>query len=77
MLTWRRARTLPRTNEIEVESERRAKAVLESQETQLVADLHAKEAALTLQAARIVAPADSTRRAAGETGTTGSRVPRL
>jgi membrane fusion protein (multidrug efflux system) len=41
------ARTLLRSNELAVEAERRSKAVLESQEVQLVADLHAKEAALT------------------------------
>ena len=40
------ARTSLRTNEINVESERRSKAVLEAQELQLVADLHSKEAAL-------------------------------
>ena len=47
------------------EAERRSKAVLESQEKQLVADLHAKEAALevaqvNLGYTRIVAPADGT-----------------
>jgi membrane fusion protein, multidrug efflux system len=36
-----------RSNEIAVEAERRGKAVLESQDQQLIADLHAKEAALT------------------------------
>lgn len=41
------AKTSLRSNEISVESERRTKTVLESQERQLVADLHAKEAALT------------------------------
>ena len=41
------ARTLLRSNELAAEAERRSKAVLESQEVQLVADLHAKEAALT------------------------------
>ena len=59
------ATTLLRSNQIGVEGERRAKAVLESQEAQLVADLHAKEAALTvaqvnLGYTRIVAPADGT-----------------
>jgi membrane fusion protein (multidrug efflux system) len=59
------ARTLLHSNEIAVESERRSKAVLESQEMQLVADLHAKEAGLTvaqvnLGYTRIVAPADGT-----------------
>jgi membrane fusion protein, multidrug efflux system len=42
------ARTSLRTNEINVETERRSKAVLESQDLQLLADLHAKEAALTV-----------------------------
>ncbi len=41
------ARTLLRGNELAAEAERRSKAVLESQEVQLVADLHGKEAALT------------------------------
>jgi membrane fusion protein, multidrug efflux system len=59
------AKTLLRTNEISVEAERRAKTVLESQETQLVADLHAKEAALTvaqvnLGYTKIFAPSDGT-----------------
>jgi len=53
------------SNESATEAERRSKVVLESQETQLVADLHAKEAALTvaevnLGYTRIVAPADGT-----------------
>ena len=42
------AKTSLRSSEIAVETERRTKAVLESQEHQLVADLHAKEAALTV-----------------------------
>jgi membrane fusion protein (multidrug efflux system) len=42
------AKTSLRSNEIAVEAERRTKAVLDSQEHQLVADLHAKEAALTV-----------------------------
>jgi membrane fusion protein (multidrug efflux system) len=59
------ARTLLRSNELAVEAERRSKAVLESQELQLVADLHAKEAALAvaqvnLGYTRILAPADGT-----------------
>ena len=41
-------KTLLRSNELAVEAERRTKAVLESQEVQLIADLHAKEAALTV-----------------------------
>jgi len=52
-----------RSNEVAVEAERRAKTVLESQEQQLIADLHAKEAALTvaevnLGYTKIAAPAD-------------------
>ena len=59
------ARTVLRSNELGVEAERRSKAVLESQELQLVADLHAKEAALAvaqvnLGYTRILAPADGT-----------------
>jgi membrane fusion protein (multidrug efflux system) len=40
------AHTLLRSSEAAAEAERRGKAVLESQETQLVVDLHAKQAAL-------------------------------
>jgi membrane fusion protein, multidrug efflux system len=59
------AKTLLRSNEDGVEAERRTKAVLESQEVQLVADLHAKQAALTvaqvnLGYTKIDAPADGT-----------------
>ena len=59
------ARTLLRSNESATEAERRGKAVLGSQEAQLVADLHAKEAALVvaqvnLGYTRILAPADGT-----------------
>jgi membrane fusion protein (multidrug efflux system) len=59
------ARTLLRSNELGVEGERRSKSVLESQDMQLVADLHAKEAALTaaeinLGYTRIAAPGDGT-----------------
>jgi membrane fusion protein, multidrug efflux system len=59
------ARTLLRSNELAVEAERRSKQVLESQEVQLIADLHAKEAALVvarvnLGYTRIEAPADGT-----------------
>lgn len=59
------AKTALRSNEIAVEAERRTKAVLESQEQQLVADLHAKEAALqvaqvNLGYTKIVAPGDGT-----------------
>ena len=59
------AKTLLRSNELTVEAEKRTKAVLESQEVQLVADLHAKEAALTvtqvnLGYTKIAAPGDGT-----------------
>ncbi|HME11227.1 MAG TPA: HlyD family secretion protein [Candidatus Acidoferrum sp.] len=59
------AKTSLRSNEINVEAERRTKAVLESQEQQLIADLHAKEAALTvaqvnLGYTKIHAPGDGT-----------------
>jgi membrane fusion protein (multidrug efflux system) len=57
------ARTSLRTNEINVETERRSKAVLESQDLQLLADLHNKEAALAaaqinLGYTRIYSPGD-------------------
>lgn len=57
------ARTSLRTNEINVEIERRSKAVLEAQELQLLADLHNKEAALAaaqinLGYTRIYSPGD-------------------
>jgi membrane fusion protein (multidrug efflux system) len=59
------AKSSLRSSEIGVEAERRSKAVLESQEQQLIADLHAKEAALTvaqvnLSYTKIHAPADGT-----------------
>jgi len=59
------AHTLLRSNESAAEAERRTKSVLLSQELQLVADLHAKEAGLqvaqvNLGYTRIVAPADGT-----------------
>ena len=59
------AKALLRSNELAAEAERRAKAVLESQDAQLVADLHAKEAALTvaqvnLGYTKIEAPGDGT-----------------
>jgi membrane fusion protein, multidrug efflux system len=59
------ARTLLRSNELAVEAERRSKQVLESQEAQLIADLHAKEAALVvakvnLGYTRIESPGDGT-----------------
>jgi membrane fusion protein (multidrug efflux system) len=57
------AKTALRSSEIAVESERRGKAVYESQQSQLVADLHAREAALTvarvnLGYTKITAPGD-------------------
>jgi membrane fusion protein, multidrug efflux system len=59
------AKTLLRSNELAVEAERRSKAVLESQEVQLIADLHAKEAARTvaqvnLGYTKVSAPSDGT-----------------
>jgi membrane fusion protein (multidrug efflux system) len=59
------AHTALRSNELAAEAERRSKAVLEAQDRQLVADLHAKQAALevaqvNLGYTRIVAPADGT-----------------
>jgi membrane fusion protein, multidrug efflux system len=59
------AKALLRSNELAVEAERRTKSVLESQEVQLIADLHAKEAARTvaqvnLGYTKIAAPADGT-----------------
>ena len=58
-----------RSNELAAEAERRSKAVLQSQEMQLVADLHAKEAGLAvaqvnLGYTRIVALGDGTESAA-------------
>ena len=57
------AKTMVKSSESEAEAERRAKLVLESQQAQLTADLHAKEAALTvaqvdLGYTKIVAPED-------------------
>ena len=57
------ARTLLRSNELAVEAERRSKFVLESQELQLLADLHAKQAGLVVAQVSlgytvITAPAD-------------------
>jgi membrane fusion protein, multidrug efflux system len=59
------ARTSLRSSELAAEAERRTKAVLESQDAQLVADLHAKEAGLEvaqvdLGYTRILAPGDGT-----------------
>lgn len=57
------AKTSLRSNELAVVAEQRKKAVLESQESQLIADLHAKEAALevaqvNLGYTKITAPGD-------------------
>jgi len=57
------AKTVLHSNELAVDAEKRARAVLESQELQLVADLHAKQAALTvaqvnLGYTKIAAPMD-------------------
>ena len=59
------AKALLHSNELAVEAERRAKAVLESQDLQLIADLHAKEDSLTvaevnLGYTKIAAPGDGT-----------------
>ena len=59
------AKSLLRSSEDSAEAERRTKKVLESQESQLIADLHVKEAALTLAQVnlgytRIEAPGDGT-----------------
>ncbi len=59
------ARAMLRSNESAVEAERRSKSVLESQDVQLVADLHAKEANLVvaqvnLGYTKIYAPGDGT-----------------
>jgi membrane fusion protein, multidrug efflux system len=59
------AKSMLRSNESSAEAERRTKAVLESQDMQLIADLHAKEAALTaakvnLGYTTIEAPSDGT-----------------
>jgi membrane fusion protein, multidrug efflux system len=59
------ARTVLRSNQLGLETERRTNVVLEAQEGQLAADIHAKEAALAAAEinwgyTRIVAPADGT-----------------
>jgi len=59
------AQTTVRSSEIAAESERRSKAVLESQETQVQADLHARQASLAavqvnLGYTKIYAPDDGT-----------------
>ncbi len=60
-----RVQTLLHSSRLGAEAERRTKAVLESQEQQLIADLHAKEAALALAKVnlgytKITSPADGT-----------------
>ena len=59
------AKTMLRSDELSVEAERRTKVVLESQDAQLLADLHAKEAALRIAQVNlgyttIEAPGDGT-----------------
>jgi membrane fusion protein (multidrug efflux system) len=59
------AQTMLRSSELAAEAERRSKAVLESEEMQLQADLHAKQASLTavqvnLGYTKIYAPGDGT-----------------
>jgi membrane fusion protein (multidrug efflux system) len=59
------AQTMLRSSELSAEAERRSKAVLESQDMQLQADLHAKQASLTaatvnLGYTKIYAPSDGT-----------------
>jgi membrane fusion protein, multidrug efflux system len=59
------AQTLLRSNEVAAEVQRRTKKVLESQDAQLLADLHAKQAALTVAQVnqgytKIEAPGDGT-----------------
>jgi len=59
------ARTMLRSSELSAEAERRSKAVLESQETQLQADVRAKQASLAVSSVnigytKIYAPGDGT-----------------
>jgi len=63
------ARTLLKSNELGVEAERRTKAVLESQDLQLLADLHAKQAALQVANVNL----GYTRISAATDGTVGER----
>jgi membrane fusion protein (multidrug efflux system) len=63
------AKTLLRSNELAVEAERRSKQVLESQEAQLIADLHAKDAALVVSKVNL----GYTQIEAPEDGTVGER----
>ena len=63
------AKTLLRSNELAVEAERRSKQVLESQDAQLLADLHAKEAAFVISKVNL----GYTQIEAPEDGTVGER----
>jgi len=63
------AKTALRSSEIAVESERRSKAVLESQDQQLIADLRAKEASLSVAKINL----GYTKISAPEDGTVGGR----
>src|SRR6201993_2045450 len=63
------AQTMLRSSEIAAEAERRSKAVLESQETQVQADLHAKQASLAAASVNI----GYTKIYAPDNGTVGER----
>jgi membrane fusion protein (multidrug efflux system) len=63
------AKALLASNQLAVEAEKRTKAVLESQENQLIADLHAKEDALTVAKVNL----GYTTIAAPDDGTVGER----
>ena len=67
------ARAALQSNERAAEAERRTKSVLESQDLQLIADLHAKEAALVVAKVNL----GYTRIAAPENGTVGERQVRV
>jgi membrane fusion protein, multidrug efflux system len=67
------ARAALQSNERAAEAERRTKSVLESQDLQLIADLHAKEAALAVAKVNL----GYTRIAAPENGTVGERQVRV
>jgi membrane fusion protein, multidrug efflux system len=63
------AKTMLRSSELAAEAERRTKTVLESQEVQLVADLHAKEASLVVAQVNL----GYTKISAPEDGSVGER----
>jgi membrane fusion protein (multidrug efflux system) len=67
------AKAALQSNERTAEAERRTKAVLESQDLQLIADLHAKEAALAVAKVNL----GYTRIAAPENGSVGERQVRV